>query len=107
EVTDALELYDRPVSMVVDYGEAQDSSCRNQPKPRLTFARRSRGSVAINWSRSSLFTVASCDAFATQSRARRVARLGRSVLPGARSSALLPVSTQTTTVAILLTFTSS
>lgn len=75
--------------------------------PWLTLAKRFAGSVAVSSSRSFLFTVTSCEAFATESRASPVARLGSSVFPGARPSAMLLVRTQTTTVLILLAFTSS
>jgi hypothetical protein len=58
-------------------------------------------------SRSDLFTVAICDAFATESCGNPVARFGNSMFPGAFASNRLLVRTQTTTVLIRLALTRS
>jgi hypothetical protein len=52
-------------------------------------------------------TVAICEALATESRGRPVARFGSKVLPGAFASRRLLVRTQTTTVLMRLALTSS
>jgi len=80
---------------------------KNQRMPASTTSMRSRGTVLTNSSSSDLLIVAIWDALATESRRSPVLRLGRSVLPGALASAVLLVSTQTTTVLIRLALTSS
>src|SRR6188768_4449603 len=80
---------------------------KNQRRPSFTSRSNDPETVPASSMRSCLFTVATWEALATESRARPVARLGSRVLPGARASRLLLVNTHTTTVAKLLRLTSS
>src|SRR5258706_10466814 len=82
------------------------SRSRNHRRPELTLRSRWLGTLPANLCRSPLFTVAICEALATESRGRPVNRFDSRVLPGAAASASLLVSTQTKTVANLLALTS-
>src|SRR5581483_3183985 len=83
------------------------SRARNQRKPSSTASMTAGGRLPTSSSKSDLFTVASWEAFATESFGNRVCRRRRSVLPGAAARRGLLVKIQTTTVSILLSFTSS
>ena len=86
---------------------AQRSSARNQRMPSSMRSSSRRGMVPTRVSRSSLFSVAICEALATESMGRPVSLRGKGVFPVAPPRALLLVRTQTTTVSIRLAFTSS